>query len=39
MVCWELTVGWGQVSGVLGTHCGVGSGEWCAGNSLWGGVR
>ena len=28
-----------QVGPVLGCHCGVGSGEWCAGNSLWGGVR
>ena len=51
VVCWEITVGWGQVSGVLGNHCGVGSGgscagvsllgsgEWCVGVSVWGGVR
>ena len=51
MVCWEITVGlgqvgpvlgyhcWGQVSGVLGYQCGVGSGEWWVRVSLWGGVR
>ena len=51
MVCWEIIVGWGQVSGVLGNHCGVGSGgscvgvsllgsgEWCVWVSLWDGVR